>query len=231
MVDIDIKGFFDNVNHGKLLKQMWTLGIRDKTSLSITLTDTTAEVIKTEKRGFNMTNYTITKDNGITKISASAKSEVNEVITKALADAFGEENVAMVRTSGSSPVNCLAIRVGTLTDESGFEHDLCVTVDTTVKSYKDRVTKRYTVESFDFETAIARYEKYLLQKRLTKQAEAAAKKTEGKAKGNKTKSEKQAEIAARAKELDEVAERVKAKQEAELAEKIAKAREKKEKGV
>lgn len=26
VVDIDIKGFFDNVNHGKLLKQMWTLG-------------------------------------------------------------------------------------------------------------------------------------------------------------------------------------------------------------
>jgi group II intron reverse transcriptase/maturase len=34
-VDIDIKGFFDNVNHGKLLKQMWNLGIRDKRLLSI----------------------------------------------------------------------------------------------------------------------------------------------------------------------------------------------------
>ena len=173
-----------------------------------------------------MTNYTITNDNGITKISASAKSEVNEVITKALADAFGSENVAMVRTSGSSPVNCLAIRVGTLTDEGGFEHDLCVTVDTTVKSYKDRVTKRYTVEAFDFETAIACYENYLAEK-ATKKTETDAKK----AKGNKTKSEKQAEIDARAKELDEVAKRVKAKQEAELAEKVAKAREKKEKGV
>lgn len=30
VVDIDIKGFFDNVNHSKLLKQIWTLGIRDK---------------------------------------------------------------------------------------------------------------------------------------------------------------------------------------------------------
>ena len=170
-----------------------------------------------------MANYTITKENGITKISASAKSEVNEVITKALIDAFGSENVAMVRTGGSSPVNCLAIRVGTLTDESGFEHDLCVTVDTTVKSYKDRVTKRYTVEAFDFETAVACYEDYLTEK--------ATKKAERKAKGNKTKSEKQAEMESRAKELDEVAKRVKAKQEAELAEKIAKAREKKEKGV
>lgn len=34
-VDVDIKGFFDNVNHGKLLKQLWTLGIQDKTLLSI----------------------------------------------------------------------------------------------------------------------------------------------------------------------------------------------------
>ncbi|SLL32530.1 Retron-type reverse transcriptase [Mycobacteroides abscessus subsp. abscessus] len=35
VIDIDIKGFFDNVSHGKLLKQMWTLGIRDKNLLSI----------------------------------------------------------------------------------------------------------------------------------------------------------------------------------------------------
>ena len=30
VVDVDIKGFFDNVNHGKLLKQLWAIGIRDK---------------------------------------------------------------------------------------------------------------------------------------------------------------------------------------------------------
>lgn len=35
VVDIDIKGFFDNVNHGKLIKQLWNLGIRDKRVLSI----------------------------------------------------------------------------------------------------------------------------------------------------------------------------------------------------
>ena len=35
VVDIDIKGFFDNVNHGKLIKQMWTLGIRDKKLICI----------------------------------------------------------------------------------------------------------------------------------------------------------------------------------------------------
>jgi len=35
VVDVDIKGFFDNINHGKLLKQIWALGIRDKKLLKI----------------------------------------------------------------------------------------------------------------------------------------------------------------------------------------------------
>ena len=35
VVDIDIKGFFDNVNHGKLLKQLWHIGIQDKKVLCI----------------------------------------------------------------------------------------------------------------------------------------------------------------------------------------------------
>lgn len=30
VIEFDIKGFFDNVNHSKLIKQIWSLGIRDK---------------------------------------------------------------------------------------------------------------------------------------------------------------------------------------------------------
>ncbi len=33
VVDIDINGFFDNVNHAKLIRQIWAMGIRDKTLL------------------------------------------------------------------------------------------------------------------------------------------------------------------------------------------------------
>ena len=44
VIDIDIKGFFDNVNHGKLLKQMWTLGIKDKTLIAIISAMLKAEV-------------------------------------------------------------------------------------------------------------------------------------------------------------------------------------------
>jgi len=46
VVDIDIKGFFDNVNHGKLLKQMWHLGIQDKNLLSIV-----GRILKSEIKG------------------------------------------------------------------------------------------------------------------------------------------------------------------------------------
>ena len=35
VVDIDIKGFFDNVNHAKLIRQIWTMGIRDKKLICI----------------------------------------------------------------------------------------------------------------------------------------------------------------------------------------------------
>ncbi len=35
VVDIDIKGFFDNINHAKLIKQIWQIGIRDKTLICI----------------------------------------------------------------------------------------------------------------------------------------------------------------------------------------------------
>lgn len=35
VVDVDIEGFFDNVNHAKLRKQMWSMGIQDKSLLCI----------------------------------------------------------------------------------------------------------------------------------------------------------------------------------------------------
>jgi len=35
VVDVDIKGFFDEVNHVKLMRQLWTLGIHDKRLLVI----------------------------------------------------------------------------------------------------------------------------------------------------------------------------------------------------
>lgn len=44
VVDIDIKGFFDNVNHSKLIKQIWTMGVHDKKLISILKSMLRAEV-------------------------------------------------------------------------------------------------------------------------------------------------------------------------------------------
>ena len=45
VVDVDIKGFFDNVDHAKLLKQLWTLGIQDKRIISIISKMLKAEIL------------------------------------------------------------------------------------------------------------------------------------------------------------------------------------------
>lgn len=50
-VDIDVKGFFDNVNHGKLLKQIWAIGIRDKRLISII-----SKLLKAEIEGEGIPN-------------------------------------------------------------------------------------------------------------------------------------------------------------------------------
>lgn len=51
VVDIDIKGFFDNVDHGKLLKQMWNLGIQDKNLLCVI-----GKILKSEIKGIGKPN-------------------------------------------------------------------------------------------------------------------------------------------------------------------------------
>jgi RNA-directed DNA polymerase len=51
VVDIDIRGFYDNVDHGKLLKQMWTIGIQDKQLLCII-----SAMLKAEIEGIGIPN-------------------------------------------------------------------------------------------------------------------------------------------------------------------------------
>lgn len=46
VVDIDIKGFFDNVNHNRLMKQIWNIGIRDKRVIAII-----SKILKTPIKG------------------------------------------------------------------------------------------------------------------------------------------------------------------------------------
>ena len=127
-----------------------------------------------------MANYTITKDFGTGKANTQAKAELVEIITKALAEHYGEDNVAMVRTGTSTQTNEIGIRIGTLTDIYGFEYDFCATVNPTIKGHKEKVTKRYTVAPFDFETAKQAYIDHIEDKERTarENAEKKAKKIE-----------------------------------------------------
>ncbi|OZI10996.1 group II intron reverse transcriptase/maturase [Bacillaceae bacterium SAS-127] len=49
VVDVDIKGFFDNVNQEKLLKQIWSFGIQDKKVISIL-----SKMLKAEIKGIGV---------------------------------------------------------------------------------------------------------------------------------------------------------------------------------
>ncbi|MGL4739362.1 MAG: group II intron reverse transcriptase/maturase [Sarcina sp.] len=49
VVDVDIKGFFDNVNHSKLKKQLWALGIQDKNLICII-----GKILKSEIQGIGI---------------------------------------------------------------------------------------------------------------------------------------------------------------------------------
>lgn len=59
VVNVDIKGFFDNVDHGKLLKQLWTIGIQDKNLLCII-----SKMLKAEVENIGIT-YKGTPQGGI----------------------------------------------------------------------------------------------------------------------------------------------------------------------
>ena len=122
-----------------------------------------------------MKNVIITKDFGIGKANAQAKANLTELILNALITEFGEENVAMVRTGGTSQVNEIGVRIGTITDADGFSYDFCATVNPTIKGFKERVTKRYTVEAFDFDSVRQAYIDDTTAKAEEKEAKAKAK--------------------------------------------------------
>ena len=122
-----------------------------------------------------MKNVVITKDFGTGKVNAQAKAELTELIMNALITEFGEENVAMIRTGGTSQVNEIGVRIGTITDADGFSYDFCATINPTIKGFKERVTKRYTVEAFDFDSARQAYVDDVNAKAQEKEAKTKAK--------------------------------------------------------
>jgi hypothetical protein len=155
-----------------------------------------------------MDKYVISKDNGIGKVSLVVKEEMISKIMNFLKEEYGDENVGMVRVGTSSETNEIGVRVGELV-EDGFTYDLCMTISGTVKSHKDKITKKYTVPAFDFEYSRENYENYMREKK-EKELEKETKKAE-----RRTSAEKKEEY--KQKQLEELRERQKVNREKDLA--------------
>lgn len=97
VIDIDIKGFFDNVNHGKLLKQLWYLGIRDKKLISIL-----SVMLKAEIAGIGFPEKG-TPQGGIISplLSNVVLNELDWWVTSQWEEIPTEHNYLMVRKNGN----------------------------------------------------------------------------------------------------------------------------------
>lgn len=119
-----------------------------------------------------MKNIEITKDYTVTKAKADAKTDIMSVIFSAVTDIYGEDNVAMVRTGGTSKTNEIGVVIGTASVD-GEDVPVCVTINASAKDFVERKTKSKTFAAFDFTAAKEEYEDYI-QEKADKDAEKAA---------------------------------------------------------
>lgn len=102
-VDIDLKGFFDNVDHAKLLKQLWALGIRDKRLICII-----SKMLKAEIKGEGTSNKGIPQGGILSPLLANIvlnefdwwiASQWDEIPTKFAYRQKGNKHVALRNTN------------------------------------------------------------------------------------------------------------------------------------
>lgn len=121
-----------------------------------------------------MATFNVTKDYTVNKVKTDVKANAMEDIFTAMADKYGEDNVAWVRTGGQSPKNEIAVCVGTA-DVEGDEVPVCFTISASAKDFVDRKTDKKTFTAFDFSAGKAAYENYVAEKSEKDAAKAKAK--------------------------------------------------------
>ena len=125
-----------------------------------------------------------------TAVKAQARADVMAVITKALREEYGEDNVAKV---GS---NEYGVIVGQITDKDGFPQDVVTTVKPTVKEWEDRKTDKREYEKYILSDVAKAYEietKEKEEKKEKERQEREEKKAKDKAERERAKAEKSAE--------------------------------------
>lgn len=108
-------------------------------------------------------NYTLDNNTSVTKIKTAAKADMVAFIMEKLAEAFGEDSVAMVRTGGTTKTNEIGVVIGSV-DKNGEALPLVMTINPAVKEFESRSTAKKVYTAFDFAEAKAAYENYLADK-------------------------------------------------------------------
>ena len=122
-----------------------------------------------------------------TAVKTQARADVMAVITKALREAYGEDNVAKV---GS---NEYGVIVGQVTDKDGFPQDVVTTLKPTVKEWESRKTDKREYEKYVLADKAQEYEietKEKEEKKAKEKKEREEKKARDKAEREKAKAEK-----------------------------------------
>lgn len=115
----------------------------------------------------NVKNYSELKN--ATAIKVQVRTDVMEVITRALIEEYGEESVRKV---GS---NEYAVIAGIVNDSDGFPQDVCATVKPTIKEWETRRTTKKVFEKYDIESEAEAYRIETAEKEETKIKKAKAK--------------------------------------------------------
>ena len=114
-----------------------------------------------------MTNYSELKN--ATEVKKAMRADVAALLKEFFIEKFGEENVSIV---GS---NEIAVCIGALPDEYGFERELVVTVKPTAKDWVDRETSKKVFEAYSRLDEAEAYEIELSEKEKAKAEKAKAK--------------------------------------------------------
>ena len=125
--------------------------------------------------------YTVSKEMTATAIKAEVKAAMTEFIMTTLKEKYGDENVRMVRTGGTSKSNDIAVIVDEATGTDGEVNPIVVVLNPSVKEFSNHTSDKGKVYvPFDFYAAAEAYDTYLTEKAEKAAAAKASKKSKKK---------------------------------------------------
>ena len=120
--------------------------------------------------------FKISKEATATKIKNEIRSTIIDYLITTLREKYGEDNVKMVRTGGTTKTNEIGFIVDEVEDTDGSVNSVVITLNPSVKEFSNHTSDKGKVYvPFDFAAASEAYDNYLTEKEDKAAARAAAK--------------------------------------------------------